>query len=61
MHLERLEKAGFVVGSLELDTSGKAMKYFALTEFELTVNVSTVLAALRADEATGGTEHPTES
>jgi ArsR family transcriptional regulator len=35
MHLQRLEAAGLVVGSLELSEDGKAMKYFELTNFDL--------------------------
>jgi len=49
MHLERMEKAGLVVGNLELSADGKAMKYYELAPFELHLNVETVLAALRED------------
>jgi DNA-binding transcriptional ArsR family regulator len=49
MHLERLEKAGLVVGSLELSTSGKALKYFELAPFDLHVNAETIAAAVAAD------------
>lgn len=51
MHLDRLEKADLVVGSLELSESGKAMKYFELAPFELRVTVDTILAAVREDQA----------
>lgn len=50
MHLERLEKAGLVVGSLELSDDGKALKYFELAPFEVQLNVQTILDVLRADE-----------
>ncbi|MFF8290540.1 ArsR/SmtB family transcription factor [Streptomyces sp. NPDC016309] len=50
MHLERLEKAGLVVGHLELSDDGKALKYFELVPFELHLTVQTVLDALGADE-----------
>ncbi|MCC2274648.1 winged helix-turn-helix domain-containing protein [Streptomyces sp. ET3-23] len=50
MHLERLEKAGLVVGHLELSEDGKALKYFELAPFELRIDVQTILAALKADE-----------
>ncbi|MEU5236793.1 ArsR/SmtB family transcription factor [Streptomyces lydicus] len=53
MHLDRLEKAGLVVGRLELSEDGKALKYFELTPFELKLNVATVLAALHEDAAAG--------
>lgn len=51
MHLDRLEKAGLVVGRLELSEDGKALKYFELTPFELKLNVDTVLGALREDRS----------
>jgi DNA-binding transcriptional ArsR family regulator len=51
LHLERLEKAGIVVGHLELSESGKAMKYFELAPFDLHLNLDTVLDVLRADAA----------
>lgn len=51
MHLERLEKAGLVVGKLELSEDGKAMKYIELAPFDLHLNVHTIVAAVREDEA----------
>ncbi|MFD7338099.1 ArsR/SmtB family transcription factor [Streptomyces violascens] len=54
MHLERLEKAGLVIGSLELSEDGKALKYFELAPFDLHVNVDTILAAVAEDAAAGG-------
>jgi DNA-binding transcriptional ArsR family regulator len=50
MHLDKLEKAGLVRGSLELSDDGKAMKYFELVPFELHVTADTVLDALAADD-----------
>ncbi|SDN75442.1 regulatory protein, arsR family [Streptomyces sp. cf386] len=50
MHLERLEKAGLVVGHLELSDDGKALKYFELVPFDLHINLQTILETLRADE-----------
>jgi DNA-binding transcriptional ArsR family regulator len=52
MHLDRLEKAGLVTGTLELSGDGKAMKYIELVPFELHVTAQTVLGAL----GTGVTE-----
>ncbi|WP_434449338.1 ArsR/SmtB family transcription factor [Lentzea sp. E54] len=46
MHLERLEKAGLVVGNLELSSDGKAMKYFELAPFELRLDVDLILSVL---------------
>ncbi|MET7799168.1 ArsR/SmtB family transcription factor [Streptomyces decoyicus] len=59
MHLDRLEKAGLVVGRLELSEDGKALKYFELTSFELKLNVDTVLGALREDHS--GAASPQET
>jgi DNA-binding transcriptional ArsR family regulator len=53
MHLDRLEKAGMVAGSLELSADGKAMKYFELVPFEVRVTAETVVRALAEDEANG--------
>ncbi|HEX8005930.1 MAG TPA: winged helix-turn-helix domain-containing protein [Trebonia sp.] len=49
MHLDRLEKAGLVAGTLELSDDGKAMKYYELVPFELRVTAETVLSALAED------------
>ncbi|MET9295066.1 winged helix-turn-helix domain-containing protein [Streptomyces sp. NPDC003077] len=49
MHLERLEKAGLVAGSLELSDTGKAMKFFELMPFDIHITLDTVLTALRED------------
>lgn len=46
MHLDRLEKAGLVTGSLELSEDGKAMKYYELVPFELRVTQATIVDAL---------------
>jgi DNA-binding transcriptional ArsR family regulator len=51
MHLDRLEKAGLVTGHLELSEDGKAMKYFELAPFELTLNAETITSAVRAEES----------
>ncbi|MEU6627703.1 winged helix-turn-helix domain-containing protein [Streptomyces parvus] len=60
MHLERLEKAGLVVGNLELSEDGKALKYFELAPFELRLNVDTILTAVQEDRAAADTEAPNE-
>ena len=49
MHLDRLEKADLVLGSLELSDDGKAMKFFELAPFELRVTADTVVRALAED------------
>jgi DNA-binding transcriptional ArsR family regulator len=50
MHLDRLEKADLVTGSLELSSDGKAMKYFELAPFEVRVTAETVVRALAHDQ-----------
>ena len=50
MHLDRLEKAALVTGSLELSEDGKAMKYFELAPFEVRVTAETVVRALAEDK-----------
>ena len=47
MHLQRLEAAGLVVGSLELSPEGKAMKYYELADIDLRLTPSTLAAAAR--------------
>jgi ArsR family transcriptional regulator len=47
MHLQRLEAAGLIVGSLELSDDGKAMKYYELTDFDLHLTASAVADAAR--------------
>jgi DNA-binding transcriptional ArsR family regulator len=56
MHLDRMEKAGLVVGNLELSADGKAMKFYELAPFDVRLNAATVVEALREDErnAKGG-------
>ena len=47
MHLQRLEAAGLIVGSLELSEDGKAMKYFEVAEFDLRLTASTLAEAAK--------------
>lgn len=60
MHLERLEKAGLVVGRLELSDDGKALKYFELAPFDVRLNVDTILAAVRQDTSAEDGQHSPE-
>lgn len=53
MHLEKLEKAGLVTGSLELSEDGKAMKYYELTEFDLHVDAKAIARAVKHAEKGG--------
>lgn len=45
MHLQRLEAAGLVSGALELSDDGKAMKYFEVTPFALTLTPEVIARA----------------
>src|SRR5215475_3930697 len=47
MHLQRLEAAGLVVGSLELSEDGKAMKYYEVTDFNLHLTASVLAEAAK--------------
>jgi DNA-binding transcriptional ArsR family regulator len=62
MHLDKLEKAGFIVGQLELSEDGKAMKYYELTPFELRLTADEIAAALETDRhmATEARTSPTD-
>jgi len=63
MHLDRLEKAGLIVGHLELSDDGKAMKYFALAPFEIQVTAEEITRAVReaADPGPGVADHEPET
>ena len=47
MHLQRLEAAGLIVGTLELSEDGKAMKYYEVTDFDLHLTAATLAEAAR--------------
>jgi ArsR family transcriptional regulator len=47
MHLQRLEAAGLVAGSLELSADGKAMKYYEVTDFQFGLTPATLAAAAK--------------
>lgn len=56
MHLTKLEEAGFVAGRLELSDDGKALKFFELVPFTITIDAATIIAAVAATAATSHTE-----
>lgn len=60
MHLQRLEAAGLVRGTLELSDDGKAMKYFEVAPFDYDLTPETVAAAVRTltDMADGASSAP---
>src|SRR5262245_43800619 len=47
MHLQRLESAGLIVGSLELSDDGKAMKYYEVADFDLHLTASALADAAK--------------
>lgn len=47
MHLQRLEAAGLVTGSLELSEDGKAMKYYEAAPFVLQLTPASIAEAAR--------------
>ena len=53
MHLKRLEDAGLVVGRLELSDDGKALKYFEVVPFVLTLRPETFVNAAETLTETG--------
>lgn len=46
MHLQRLEAAGLVAGTLELSDDGKAMKYFQAVPFSFQLDPASIAAAV---------------
>ncbi|SCL46251.1 transcriptional regulator, ArsR family [Micromonospora citrea] len=54
MHLQRLEAAGLVAGSLETTPDGNSVKWFEVVPFALTLTPATVATAVPTLEA-GGT------
>jgi predicted transcriptional regulator len=52
MHLQRLEVAGLITGTLELSEDGKAMKYFEVVPFEINLTPQRIveLAKTISDE-----------
>ncbi|HET6751648.1 MAG TPA: winged helix-turn-helix domain-containing protein [Actinomycetes bacterium] len=47
LHLQRLEAAGLIVGSLELSEDGKAMKYYEVTDFNLHLSAAALSEAAK--------------
>ncbi|GAA4717571.1 winged helix-turn-helix domain-containing protein [Phytohabitans rumicis] len=47
MHLQKLEAAGLIVGSLELSEDGKAMKYFEVTDFDVHLTAAALAEAAK--------------
>ena len=47
MHLQRLEAAGLVVGSLEFSEDGKALKFYDVAHFDVHLTAATVASAAK--------------
>lgn len=60
MHLQKLQSAGLVTGSLELTEDGKAVKYFEAVPFTLRVSPPIIKAALPTLPAPGDHGKETE-
>src|SRR5215475_1022088 len=45
MHLQRLEAAGLIAGTLELSVDGKAMKFYEVADFDLHLTPSVLAEA----------------
>jgi len=59
MHLQRLETAGLIVGSLELSEDGKAMKYYEVADFDLHLTASALAEAAQTLTSTDPEKGPT--
>jgi DNA-binding transcriptional ArsR family regulator len=59
MHLTKLEEAGFVTGHLEMSDDGKAMKFFEVLPFRLTLTAKTIVTAVAAQDHEAQTESET--
>jgi DNA-binding transcriptional ArsR family regulator len=46
LHLQRLEAAGLVRGTLELSDDGKALKYFEVVPFSVTLSPERIVIAM---------------
>ena len=49
MHLTKLEEAGYVIGRHELSTDGKALKFFEVVPFEITLTADVISDAVRTE------------
>src|ERR1700688_1587705 len=47
LHLQKLEDAGLVSSQLELSDDGKALNYFAATDFAIDLRPSTIVEAVK--------------
>jgi DNA-binding transcriptional ArsR family regulator len=59
LHLQRLERAGLIAGSLELSEDGKAMKFYEVTDLDLHLTASALVEAARTLTTAGPDKGPT--
>jgi DNA-binding transcriptional ArsR family regulator len=55
MHLTKLEEAGFIAGHLELSDDGKALKFFQVVPFTITIDPAAIVAAVALESTESGT------
>lgn len=48
LHLQKLEAAGLVTSTLELSTDGKALNFFEVTPFDISLSPATIANAVRS-------------
>jgi DNA-binding transcriptional ArsR family regulator len=48
LHLQKLQDAGLVTSKLELSSDGKALNYFEVTDFDVALTPSTIVAAVKS-------------
>lgn len=58
LHLRKLEEAGVVTSQLELSSEGKALNYFAVVPFDLTLTPSGIAEAIRSLNTTSSKTDP---
>lgn len=59
LHLEHLEKAGLITGSLELSPDGKAVKWYALRPFDIHITPE-IVTAVTAMQTSGPDQDTTQ-
>ena len=47
LHLQKLEEAGLVTSKLELSSDGKALNYFEVASFDISLTPATIARAVK--------------
>ena len=58
LHLRKLEEAGLVTSQLELSQDGKALNYFEVVPFDITLTPSGITEAIRSLNTTSSKTDP---